>query len=65
MTLPTVLAEQPTSHANADANARAVSSTLTTSADGPLLASSANSAGATVCNPRPRSRLQAMTTLRA
>ena len=50
---------------SADANARAMSSELTTSTEGSVLASSASWAGATVCSRRARSRLQAMTTLRA
>jgi hypothetical protein len=49
----------------AEASARRMSSSLTTSTDGSLLASSANSCGATVCRRRARSRLHAMTTLRA
>jgi hypothetical protein len=39
-------------YANADANARAMSSELTTNSDGSVLASSASSAGATVCSRR-------------
>ena len=51
--------------ASVDASALAMSSGLTTSTDGSRLESSASSAGATVCSRRARSRLQAMTTLRA
>src|ERR1700722_4493977 len=50
---------------SADASARAMSSADTISADGSDLARSARSGGATVCSRRARSRLQAMTTLRA
>ena len=50
---------------NAEATARRMSSWLTTSTDGSVLASSASSRGVAVCRRRARSRLQAMTTLRA
>ena len=50
---------------SADANARAMSSELTAGTEGSVLASSASWAGATVGSRRARSRLQAMTTLRA
>ena len=63
--LPAVARVDHRLHASADASARAMSSALTTSTDGSRLESSASSAGATVCSRRARSRLQAMTTLRA
>lgn len=48
---------------SAYASARRMSSSLTMSTDGSVLASSASSCGAMMCSRRARSRLQAMTTL--